>query len=586
MIDKFESYLIHASDQSDNQRIRSNTYSYLCYLVFFPFLISLLFLVLIILSVTNYDVSLSIDDHDSVFILNTVSKPNIVFILADDLGWNSIGYENFDLHFTTPFLDTLAKQGIIFNNYYSQEVCTPARTALLTGKYPVSVGMQFGDIDYIVDWGLNTTEVLLPEVLKSEGNYKTYILGKWGLGHSSPEYLPTARGFDYFFGYLNGKNSYWTKKYPGNLEFYDFLESDVDCYHGYDESDRSEYSTFLYRDKAIDIIQTHNYSEAPMFLYFAAQAVHDPFTDIDHDRGITANDYNSYDLSVYNKIETLVKGAKRQEYAKALYLLDNAVESIYSALVDVGELENTFIIFRYLRHPFIFTKLECLYIISSDNGGCFKSGGKNGPLRGTKGSLFEGTFMAFAKFDYLLFCEQILGGTKVDAFMFSPLIKHSYRGVLYSSLMHISDWFPTILDLVNISYSFLTLDGVSHAKSMFTGDSPREYMLYNYYSDVEFQDFLVYYNPFAIRNSQYKLMHTYEDNSYAEWYNYDEIDNTDDTALVDYSCIQKDGLYGNFTMQLYDIINDPYEKVNLYSHNRYKSIKVSFMLISLISYDH
>ena len=68
------------------------------------------------------------------------SKPNIIFILADDLGWNSIGYELYDLSFTTPYITSLAKQGIVMNNYYGQEVCTPSRASLMTGRYPITIG--------------------------------------------------------------------------------------------------------------------------------------------------------------------------------------------------------------------------------------------------------------------------------------------------------------------------------------------------------------------------------------------------------------------------------------------------------------
>jgi arylsulfatase A-like enzyme len=129
------------------------------------------------------------------------TKPNFVFIYADDLAWNSIGYEDYDLQFTTPHLTSMAEKGIRMTNYYAQEVCNPSRASLLTGRYPASVGMQYGVIQYYDPWGLSLDETLLPEILKDEG-YKTYMLGKWHLGHYSERMLPTARGFDTFTGQL------------------------------------------------------------------------------------------------------------------------------------------------------------------------------------------------------------------------------------------------------------------------------------------------------------------------------------------------------------------------------------------------
>ena len=206
------------------------------------------------------------------------SKPNFVFILADDLGWNAIGYHDFDLSFATPALSALAKNGITMSSYYAQEVCTPSRASLMTGRYPLTIGMQFGEVDPAAGWGLNLTETLLPEVLQSAG-YGTYMLGKWHLGHYSPKYLPTARGFDYSLGYMSGQSYYWSKREPNFPKFHDLTYSNSECYSLYNGSDKHSYSTFFYRDKAVDIITLHNYDEKPLFLYVSMQAVHDPYFD-------------------------------------------------------------------------------------------------------------------------------------------------------------------------------------------------------------------------------------------------------------------------------------------------------------------
>lgn len=138
--------------------------------------------------------------------------------------------------------------------------------------------MQYEDITNSGKWGLNLTETLLSNVLKDNG-YSPYVLGKWHLGHYSPRYLPTARGFIEHLGYLTGQTYHWSKKVPGYNHIKDLIYADDECYFGYNGTDKHTYSTFLYRDKAIDLIYYHDY-DTPLFLYLAFQAVHDPYYDI------------------------------------------------------------------------------------------------------------------------------------------------------------------------------------------------------------------------------------------------------------------------------------------------------------------
>lgn len=232
------------------------------------------------------------------------SKPHIVYILADDLGWNSIGYEDYDLSFTTPTLTTMAKEGIIMSSFYAQEVCTPARAALLTGRNPLSVGMQYSMVQTAMPWGLDLKETLIAEVLK-DNNYTTHMLGKWHLGHYTPRMLPTARGFETFTGFLNGESYYWSKRNPDHTTFHDLMYSTEDCYTPYESDDMHDYSTFFYRDKAKELIRQHNTSDSSLFLFMSFQAVHDPFVDIGiHEKGIP-KEYLQED--VYNQIISSVK---------------------------------------------------------------------------------------------------------------------------------------------------------------------------------------------------------------------------------------------------------------------------------------
>ena len=487
-----------------------------------------------------YDASDPPIDNSSNKTVDTSSKvtPNFVFILADDLGYNSLGYDDNDIDFATPFITKMAKKGIKLTNYYSQEVCTPARASLLTGRYPLTIGMQYGEVDMSESWGLPLEETLLSEVLQDEG-YKTYAVGKWNLGHYSPRYLPTARGFDYFIGYLTGQTHYWSKKCPNKKIFKDMIYANSDCYAPYDGDDLHKYSTFFYRDKAIDIIEAHNFKKHPMFLYLAFQAVHDPFYD---DRAYESGIPIEYiGDSMFKYVKKKVVGRKRRQYTYALILLDRAISKIYEAVDDAG------------------VKDETYFIFASDNGGCYDAGGKNGPLRGSKGTLYE-------------------GGTKVDAFIQSPLIPKKLHGTTYEGLMHVSDWFPTILDLAGIDYTpddDYKLDGVSQKIGFKYGESsnPREYMLYNYYTNVDARsDFNLNMNaPAAIRDQQFKLIHAFTDNSLSDWY--DSDDRNDDDAAIDESgtCSQSDAMSGTYTKYFFDLKNDPYETTNLYDDDDYQS---------------
>ena len=461
-------------------------------------------------------------------------KPHILFVLADDLGWNSIGNNDFDIGFAAPFLSDMASNGIIMENYYAQEMCCPSRVALMTGRSPLTVGMQYHMIKEDIPIGLPLNETLFVDVLKNNG-YTTYMFGKWDLGHYSPQFLPTARGFDYFVGYLSSSAYYWSKKSVFFPKYQDLLASDTDCYQPYLWDDKHEYSTWMYKDKAIKAIEAHNMAD-PMFMYLPFTAVHNPFGDLEnHIDGLDMDDVG-YDFWWQVQDENVI-GGNRKQYAMALYLMDSAVSDIYDALDKKGMAEYTFVIF------------------ASDNGGCFSSGGKNGPLRGTKGSLFE-------------------GGVKVDSFIYNSNLPKQVQGTTYSGLMHVSDWFPTILSLTNIDYTpgqDNQLDGINQLYAMFgEEDPPREYLLYNYYTMIPGYFFDMWINgSLAIRNSQYKLLHTFNSSTYSNWYEPEMIVGVDDD-INSGSCSEfSETLSGIFQYYLFDLENDPYETTNLYySTNR------------------
>ena len=133
-------------------------------------------------------------------------KPNILFIVADDLGWKDVGIHGSDIK--TPTLDRLAAAGAKLDQHYVQPMCTPTRAALMTGRYPLRYGLQTAVIPSAHTYGLPTDEWLLPQALKEAG-YKTAIVGKWHLGHANRKYWPRQRGFDYQYGAMIGELDYF-----------------------------------------------------------------------------------------------------------------------------------------------------------------------------------------------------------------------------------------------------------------------------------------------------------------------------------------------------------------------------------------
>ena len=120
-------------------------------------------------------------------------KPNIIYVLADDLGWKDVGFHGSDIQ--TPNLDKLAAEGVRLERHYTAPMCTPTRAALMTGRYPMRYGLQVGVIPGAGTYSLAMDEFLLPQMLKNAG-YKTYMSGKWHLGHAKKEFWPNHRGFE------------------------------------------------------------------------------------------------------------------------------------------------------------------------------------------------------------------------------------------------------------------------------------------------------------------------------------------------------------------------------------------------------
>ncbi|CAL1278117.1 unnamed protein product [Larinioides sclopetarius] len=205
---------------------------------------------------------------------NGFKPPHIIFIFADDLGWNDVSY-NGSPQIPTPNIDALALNGIILRNYYGEWMCSPSRGSLLTGKYSIRLGLQHYAIKAGERSGLPLSDVTIAQRLKQLG-YATHMIGKWNLGYFKKEYTPTYRGFDTFLGYMNPFIGYYDHTHvdstglPRQSKF-----EGIDFYNGTSilKDRQGEYATYLFTETAENIIKNHNASK-PLFLYLAHLAVH------------------------------------------------------------------------------------------------------------------------------------------------------------------------------------------------------------------------------------------------------------------------------------------------------------------------
>ncbi|XP_055385577.1 arylsulfatase B-like [Condylostylus longicornis] len=351
-------------------------------------------------------------------------KPNIVIIMADDMGFNDVSF-NGQNQFITPNLDALAYNGIILNKHYTPPMCSPSRTAFLTGKYPIRTGMQHFVMANDDPWGLCPNEILMSHVFKANG-YSTNLVGKWHLGYFKKVFTPLYRGFDHHYGYMGGYIDYWDhsvimldKNYSRGYDFYNDLKIN---YRG-----RGQYATDLFTNEAIRIIENHGPGKKPLFLMVNHLAPHTG----------NENDPMQAPLSEINKFQ-YIKDEKRRKYAAMVSKLDKSVGLIVKALSNRNMLCNTIILFY------------------SDNGaptqGLHSNSGSNFPFRSQKNSPFEGAI-------------------RVPAILYSPLLNQ--RSYVSKQLIHLTDWFPTLASAAGIKIvSSKKLDGIDLWDNLSNAKSP------------------------------------------------------------------------------------------------------------------
>jgi len=284
------------------------------------------------------------------------SKPNILMILVDDLGYGDLSsYGAKDLK--TPHIDRLMTAGMRFDNFYANcPVCSPTRAALLSGRYPDMAGVPGVIRTHITNsWGyLALHAELLPKVLKEQGRfanrpYHTAIVGKWHLGLDSPN-TPNERGFDHFHGFLGDMmDDYYNHRRHGN----NYMRLDGK------EIDPEGHATDLFTQWSIDYINDSAKTDRPFFLYLAYNAPHAPIQP--------PADW----LDRVKKRQPGIDG-KRAKLVALIEHLDDGIGKVITALKDAGVSDNTLVIF------------------TSDNGGQLGAGASNGPLRAGKQDMYEG----------------------------------------------------------------------------------------------------------------------------------------------------------------------------------------------------
>ncbi|MBK1853337.1 sulfatase-like hydrolase/transferase [Verrucomicrobiaceae bacterium 5K15] len=282
--------------------------------------------------------------------LTASDKPNLLIILADDMGYGDLSCYG-SKQVPTPNLDALAAEGVrCTDGYVSASVCAPSRAGLLTGRYQNRIGFEhnLGSVKELHDEyeGISLKQPLLSDRLKQIG-YHTGIIGKWHLGKAVPEMHPNQRGFDYFFGMLDGHHHYWPTPTNNKLTLNGNKVTKI----------RTPYLTDWFTLEAKDYIERHSQDDQPWFLYLSYNTPHSPMQAKDED------------LAKFDHIQDKT----RRIYCAMQHNMDRNIGTIIAKLKELGQLENTLIVFL------------------SDNGGSVEvSHAINAPLRGGKGSNLEG----------------------------------------------------------------------------------------------------------------------------------------------------------------------------------------------------
>ena len=299
-------------------------------------------------------------------LLAAQDKPNIVIIVADDLGYADPGYKNSGID--TPSIDSLAAEGVEMTRFYATPICSPTRAALMTGRDPIRLGVAFG---VILPWdsgGVHTNEHFMPQSFQAAG-YQTAMVGKWHLGHAQKALTPNARGFDEFYGHLHTETGFYP---PFNMVGgKDFQRNGVSI-------DDQGYESYLLADHAEKWIKSRD-KQRPFFMYMPFLAPHEPLQApqalIDKYADMKDERERSRGTTDSSTLRNMMAGDRRGLYAAVVDGMDQAIGQVLDTLEAEGIADNTIVLFF------------------SDNGAtrlAGRGGGDNAPFRGGKAETYEG----------------------------------------------------------------------------------------------------------------------------------------------------------------------------------------------------
>ena len=361
--------------------------------------------------------------------IEKTSPPNIILIMADDLGYGDIGVYGQSL-FPTPNIDRLAKGGIRFLQHYSgSTVCAPSRSALMTGQHSghtfIRGNLERGfNLDNEGQYPLASEELTIAEVLK-EANYRTGAFGKWGLGYPGSEGDPNFQGFDQFYGYNCQRVAH--NYYPTHL----WNNQKKEKLRGNDGTTTKTYAPELIHQKALSFLEENK--ESPFFMFYPSVIPHAelvaPVEYMTRYRGLFLPEKKfirkkgGYNVGRYNPQEE-----SHAAFAAMINVLDDQVGEIIDKIHELGIAENTLILF------------------TSDNGPHLEGGAdpdyfnSNGPLRGYKRDLYE-------------------GGIRVPMIAYWP--SKIQPGSTTDHPSAFWDFFPTAIEIAGLNKNWADIDGIS-----------------------------------------------------------------------------------------------------------------------------
>lgn len=415
-------------------------------------------------------------------------KPNIVYILADDLGYGDLGCYGQD-KIKTPHIDQMAKDGILFTDHYAgNTVCAPSRASLLTGLHQGHAAVRGNKNNVLQD-----ADFTLAEMFRLSG-YTTALIGKWGLGEADSPGEPSKQGFDSYFGYLHQTraHNYYTDYLMSNGEQIKLTNKVVFKEKGYangvgsSATEKNDYSHSIFIDSALTFLSKPK--ERPFFLYLPLTIPH-----ANNEGELTAkHGMEVPDLGIY-KDESWPEAEKAK--AAMISLLDADVGRILEKLKALNIDENTLVIF------------------TSDNGPHREGGvdpdffNSNGKLKGIKRDLYE-------------------GGIRVPFIARWPgVIKSNSKSDLPTVFY---DMLPTFAEIINDSVVRQT-DGISFLPSLLNNGTAQEKHDYLYWEFAEGE-----HDAQAVRSGDWKLIHTYKTDSW-ELYNLAEDIGEENNVIVEQS---------------------------------------------------